>query len=58
MGLLIRFAAYSGCRAGEIGALKVTHLDLLRHRANIIESRKRCGTNGAAASSAEGTCAR
>jgi len=46
-GLLIRFAAYSGCRAGEIGALKVKHLDLLRHRANIVEARKRYGTDGA-----------
>lgn len=46
-GLLIRFAAYSGCRAGEIGALKVRHLDLLRRRVNIVESRKRYGTDGA-----------
>lgn len=46
-GVLIRFAAYSGCRAGEIGALKVKHLDLLRHRVNIVESRKRHGGDGA-----------
>ncbi len=45
-GVLVRFAAYSGCRAGEIGALKVKHLDLLRHRANIAEARKRYGTDG------------
>lgn len=28
-GTLVRFAAYSGLRAGEIAALQVRHLDLL-----------------------------
>jgi integrase len=28
-GTLVRFAAYSGLRAGELGALRVRHLDLL-----------------------------
>lgn len=46
-GLIIRFAAHTGCRAGEIGALKVRHLDLLRRRVNIVESRKRYGSDGA-----------
>ena len=35
---LVIFAAYSGLRAGEIGALRVGRLDLMRGRANVIES--------------------
>ncbi len=37
-GVLIRLAAYSGMRAGEIGALRVGRLDLLRGRIEIVES--------------------
>jgi integrase len=29
-GVLVRFAAYAGLRAGEIAALRVKRLDLLR----------------------------
>lgn len=46
-GVLVRFAAYTGCRAGEIGGLHVKHLDLLRHRAHIVMSRKSYGEDGA-----------
>ena len=35
---LIWFAAYSGCRAGEIGALRVKDLDLLHRRVLVRES--------------------
>ena len=35
---LIRFAAYTGLRAGEIGALRVGRLDLLRGRVLVAES--------------------
>lgn len=35
---LIRFAAYTGLRAGEIAALRVRHLDLLRGRVRVVES--------------------
>ena len=45
-GLLVRFTAYSGCRAGELGGLRVKHLDLLRHRAKIAVARKTYGTDG------------
>jgi integrase len=31
-GVLVTFAAYTGLRAGEIGALRVKHLDLMRAR--------------------------
>ena len=31
-GTLVYFAAYTGLRAGEIGVLRVRHLDLLRRR--------------------------
>src|SRR4051794_10881803 len=46
-GLLVRFTAYSGCRAGEVGGLRVKHLDLLRHRAKIAVARKTYGADGA-----------
>jgi integrase len=37
-GLLIRFAAYTGLRAGEIGALRVRRLDFLRSTVEVAES--------------------
>ena len=37
-GLLVRFAAFTGLRAGEIGALKVRRLDLMRRRVEVSES--------------------
>jgi integrase len=37
-GLLIYFAAYTGLRAGEIGALRVRHLDLLRRQVTVAQS--------------------
>ena len=46
-GVLVRFTAYSGCRAGEVGGLRVKHLDLLRHRAKIAVARKTYGADGA-----------
>lgn len=45
-GLMVRFAAYSGLRAGEIGGLRVKHLDLLGRRVNVVKARKRTGTDG------------
>lgn len=36
-GLLVRFAAYTGLRAGEIGALRVGRLDLMRGRVEVAE---------------------
>ncbi len=36
--VLILFAAYTGLRAGEIGALRVKHLDLLRRKVSVEES--------------------
>jgi len=36
-GLLVRFAALSGLRAGEIGAVRVGRLDLLRGRVEVAE---------------------
>ena len=36
--LLVRFAAYTGLRAGELGALRVCRLDLLRRRVEVTES--------------------
>ncbi len=45
-GTLIQFAAYSGCRAGEIGGLRVKHLDLLHRRVRIVVARKTYGTDG------------
>lgn len=35
LGLLVRFAAYTGLRAGEIGALRVGDIDLFRRRAHV-----------------------
>lgn len=37
-GLLVRFAAYSGLRAGEITALRVARLDLMRGRVDVADS--------------------
>ncbi len=37
-GLLVRFAALTGLRAGEIGALRIRRLDLLRRRLEVAES--------------------
>lgn len=37
-GPLVRFAAYTGLRAGEIGALRVGRVDLLKGRVRIEES--------------------
>ena len=45
-GVLVRFAAYSGCRAGEVGGLRVENLDLLRHRCRIVGARKTYGEDG------------
>jgi integrase len=36
--LLVRFAAYTGLRAGELAALRVRHLNLLRGRCEVVES--------------------
>ncbi|NOX31032.1 MAG: tyrosine-type recombinase/integrase [Actinobacteria bacterium] len=36
--LLVRFAAFTGLRAGEIGALRVSRLNLLRRRVKVSES--------------------
>jgi hypothetical protein len=47
VGLLVRFTAYSDCRAGEVGGLRVKHLELLRHRAKIAVARKTYGADGA-----------
>jgi integrase len=46
-GTLMRFAAFTGCRAGEVAGLRVRHLDLLRRRAHVVESRKTYGEDGA-----------
>lgn len=45
-GTLVQFAAYSGARAGEIGGLRVKHLDLLHHRVRITVARKAYGVDG------------
>jgi integrase len=37
-GLLVRFAAYTGLRAGELAALRVRHLNLLRGGCEVAES--------------------
>ena len=37
-GVLVAFAAYTGLRAGEVGALRVGRLDLLRGTADVAES--------------------
>jgi hypothetical protein len=36
--LLVRFDAYTGLRAGELAALRVARLDLLRGRCEVAES--------------------
>lgn len=36
--LAILFSSYVGCRAGELGALRLKHLDLMRGRVTIAES--------------------
>ena len=46
-GLAVRFAAYSGCRAGEICALRVSDLDLDGRQVNIVLARKSYGADGA-----------
>jgi integrase len=45
-GLLVRFAAYTGLRAGEIGGLRVKHLDLLRQRVHVTGALKTYGVDG------------
>ncbi|MBV9284801.1 MAG: site-specific integrase, partial [Acidimicrobiia bacterium] len=45
-GTLVRFAAYTGLRAGEIGGLRVKHLDLLRRRVHVTGARKTYGADG------------
>jgi integrase len=42
-GTLVRFAAYTGLRAGEIVALRVKRLDLLRGTVRVIESASEVG---------------
>jgi integrase len=42
-GLLVRFAAYTGLRAGEIAALRVKRLDLLRGTVRVVESATEVG---------------
>ena len=37
-GLLVRFAGLTGLRAGEIGALRIGRLDLLRRRVDVLET--------------------
>jgi integrase len=37
-GVLVRFAAYTGLRAGEIAALRVKRLDLLRGTVRVVEA--------------------
>jgi integrase len=42
-GLLVRFAAYTGLRAGELVALRVGRLDLLRGTVRVVESATEVG---------------
>jgi integrase len=42
-GLLVRFAAYTGLRAGELAALRVKRLDLLRGTVRVVESASEVG---------------
>jgi integrase len=42
-GLLVRFAAYTGLRAGELVALRVRRLDLLRGAVRVVESASEVG---------------
>lgn len=45
-GILVRFTTYSGLRAGEVGGLKVKHLDLLGRRVNVVKALKSYGADG------------
>lgn len=38
LGLLVHFAAYTGLRAGELAALEVRRLDLLRRRVEVVQA--------------------
>jgi integrase len=42
-GLLVRFAAYAGLRAGELAALRIKRLDLLRGTVRVVESASEVG---------------
>jgi integrase len=42
-GVLVRFAAYTGLRAGEIAALRVKRLDLLRGAVRVVEAASEVG---------------
>jgi hypothetical protein len=42
-GLLVRFAAHTGLRAGELVALRVKRLDLLRGAVRVVESASEVG---------------
>jgi integrase len=42
-GLLVRFATYTGLRAGELAALRVRRLDLLRGTVRVVESASEVG---------------
>jgi integrase len=42
-GLLVRFAAYTGLRAGELVALRVRRLDMLRGAVRVVESASEVG---------------
>jgi integrase len=42
-GTLVRFAAYTGLRAGEIAALRVKRLDLLRGTVRVVEAASEVG---------------
>jgi integrase len=46
-GLAVRFAAYSGCRAGEICGLRARDLDLDGLRVHVVAARKSHGADGA-----------
>ena len=37
-GLLVLFLSFTGLRFGEVAALRVRHLDLLRRRAEVTEA--------------------
>jgi integrase len=42
-GLLVRFAAYTGLRAGELAALRIRRLDLLRGTVRVVEAASEVG---------------
>jgi integrase len=42
-GVLVRFAAYTGLRAGEIAALRIKRLDLLRGTVRVVEATSEVG---------------